>query len=428
MVKRIPANIDQNLRLGIEAARTGHERKAREFLLAVLKQDPDNIAAMLWLAFVLTSPHDTIRVLRRVLTLDPNNERAKAGIQWAQARLEQAAPETEPQSPVDSPPTEEEESPASPDIRQQILSGKVKKQARKGVLAHRARRTIRPLMAILVVSGVLGLTAIALGALAFVPPETLAAWLPASAVNLPAQSQEALPAIPDQSLAAPEAIVVKDFVSRSDTLTLAAPSIPPVLIEPALPPVELGSVRPEFEPPVLAETNLSVLEPANLIGPPEQPLISDDLQVPVMVDNLSLAHQPAYPGEKWIEVNLTAQQVIAWEGDQPVFSFMASTGLPNTPTVLGEFHIYWKLSATLMTGPGYYLPEVPYTMYFYGGYALHGTYWHNNFGQPMSHGCVNLETGNAQKLFEWAEPIIPPGQSQVVSSADNPGTLVVVHY
>ena len=80
-----------------------------------------------------------------------------------------------------------------------------------------------------------------------------------------------------------------------------------------------------------------------------------------------------------------------------------------------------------MTGPNYYLPDVPYTMYFYGGYGLHGTYWHNNFGQPMSHGCVNLETGNAQKLFEWAEPVVPPGQTQVTASADNPGTLVVVH-
>jgi hypothetical protein len=66
-------------------------------------------------------------------------------------------------------------------------------------------------------------------------------------------------------------------------------------------------------------------------------------------------------------------------------------------------------------------------MYFYGGYALHGTYWHNNFGQPMSHGCVNLETGNAQKLFEWAGPVISPGQTQVTATTNNPGTLVVIH-
>jgi lipoprotein-anchoring transpeptidase ErfK/SrfK len=108
-------------------------------------------------------------------------------------------------------------------------------------------------------------------------------------------------------------------------------------------------------------------------------------------------------------------------------SFTASTGLPNTPTVLGKFKIYWKLTSTLMAGPNYYLPEVPYTMYFYAGYALHGTYWHNNFGQPMSHGCVNLETSQAKQLFDWADPIVPSGQTQVAASANNPGTLVVVH-
>lgn len=56
-----------------------------------------------------------------------------------------------------------------------------------------------------------------------------------------------------------------------------------------------------------------------------------------------------------------------------------------------------------MTGPGYRLPHVPYVMYFYKGYALHGTYWHNNFGRPMSHGCVNLPTPIAEQLYHWAE-------------------------
>jgi lipoprotein-anchoring transpeptidase ErfK/SrfK len=145
------------------------------------------------------------------------------------------------------------------------------------------------------------------------------------------------------------------------------------------------------------------------------------------VDESLLAHQPASPDEKWIEVDVTEQRVTAWEGNVPVMSFLSSTGLPNTPTVLGEFNVNWKLESTLMSGPGYYLPGVPYTMYFYGGYALHGTYWHDNFGQPMSHGCVNLSTDNAKELFEWAEPVLPSGQTQVVSTNDNPGTLVVVH-
>ena len=111
-----------------------------------------------------------------------------------------------------------------------------------------------------------------------------------------------------------------------------------------------------------------------------------------------------------------------------MFQATVSTGLPNTPTMVGEFRVYLKLTATAMAGPGYYLPGVPYTMYFYGGYALHGTYWHNNFGNPMSHGCVNLSTEDARRLFEWADPILPSGASQVRASNSNPGTLVVVHH
>lgn len=429
MAERTSSSIEQNLRFGIEAARTGKDKAAKGYLLAVLKQDPDNIPAMLWLAFVLPDPHDTIRVLERVLRLDPYNERATAGIRWAQAQLEESTDdgqvESEPAADLGLEP-EDEAASAPSDIRKQFLSAKLQKQAKKGVLAHRARRTIRPLIAIILVTGIVGLISILLGALLFVPPDTLAAWLPGPVAGVPPSSQT-IPVVPVPSMAAPEGNEIETFASQSDSLPLPAPSIPAVAIEPAPIPETLRSPASGQGAPALAQTGLTSLEPSAFVGP-ELPLNPDDLQVPVMVDNLLLAHQPAYPGEKWIEVNLTTQQVIAWEGDQPVFSFLTSTGLPNTPTVEGKFHIYWKLESTLMTGPGYYLPDVPYTMYFYGGYALHGTYWHNNFGQPMSHGCVNLETGNAQKLFEWADPVIPPGQTQVVAGADNPGTLVVVHY
>jgi lipoprotein-anchoring transpeptidase ErfK/SrfK len=447
MTHKKPTGIDENLRLGIDAARTGHEKAAKQRLIAVLRQDPDNIPAMLWLAFVLPSPHDTIRVLNRVLALDPDNERAKAGIRWARGRLDLDLAQTdgeepplaaEPQPAVEAPAEPADVSPPFPptptddaSIRQQLLSGKFQNQARKGVLAHRARRTIRPLVGIILVSTILGLASIGVGVLAFVPPETLAAWLPAPVTNMSIQPEAAsVESIesPVQTVEVPSASVAESFTSKSDTLTIVAPEpTQPVVSEPdsQVPLVEAESWPPVNIPPLpRPETNFTSIEPSTLLGPD---LLSDDLQIPVMVDNLLLAHQPAYPGEKWIEVNLTTQQVIAWEGDKPVFSFLTSTGLPNTPTLVGEFHIYWKLKSTVMTGPGYYLPEVPYTMYFYGSYALHGTYWHNNFGQPMSHGCVNLETGNSEKLFEWADPVLTPGQSQVVATADNPGTLVIVH-
>jgi lipoprotein-anchoring transpeptidase ErfK/SrfK len=117
-------------------------------------------------------------------------------------------------------------------------------------------------------------------------------------------------------------------------------------------------------------------------------------------------------GARWIDVDLTNQHVYAYEGDVVVNSFIVSTGTWLTPTVTGQYKIYVKYRSAKMSGPGYYLPNVPYIMYFYKGYGLHGTYWHNNFGTPMSHGCVNLRTDDAAWLYDWASV----------------GTLVNVHH
>jgi lipoprotein-anchoring transpeptidase ErfK/SrfK len=80
-----------------------------------------------------------------------------------------------------------------------------------------------------------------------------------------------------------------------------------------------------------------------------------------------------------------------------------STGLPSTPTPTGQFRIWIKLRYDDMSGPDYYLEDVPYVMYFYQGYGFHGTFWHTNFGHQMSHGCVNLPTEEAGWLFEFAD-------------------------
>lgn len=108
-------------------------------------------------------------------------------------------------------------------------------------------------------------------------------------------------------------------------------------------------------------------------------------------------------GGKLILVVLGEQRVYAYENGKLLRNVLVSTGLPATPTVQGKFKIYLKYKAQTMSGPGYYLPDVPWVMYFYQGYGLHGTYWHSNFGQPMSHGCVNLPTEQAKWFFEWAE-------------------------
>jgi LysM repeat protein len=111
---------------------------------------------------------------------------------------------------------------------------------------------------------------------------------------------------------------------------------------------------------------------------------------------------PTTPG-KSITVVLHEQRVYAYENGNLVRNVLVSTGLPGTPTVQGDFKIYVKYTAQLMTGPGYYLPGVPWVMYFYEGYSFHGTYWHHNWGHPMSHGCVNMPTDEALWLYRWAE-------------------------
>lgn len=107
-------------------------------------------------------------------------------------------------------------------------------------------------------------------------------------------------------------------------------------------------------------------------------------------------------GEKWIEIILSQQRLIAREGNRVVMNTLISSGKPRWPTVKGTFHIYVKYRYAPMRGPGYYIPRVPYTMYFYRGYAIHGAYWHNNFGRPMSHGCINMRVAEAAWLFNWA--------------------------
>lgn len=140
-------------------------------------------------------------------------------------------------------------------------------------------------------------------------------------------------------------------------------------------------------------------------------------------------------GPKHISVDLSTQRLYAYEGEEKVFEFPVSTGKwGRTPP--GEYKIWVKLLRTKMEGGSgndyYNLPNVPYTMFFYNdkipksrGYALHGAYWHNNFGYTMSHGCVNIRPEDAAKLFEWAEPISDGNVTH--ATKDNPGTVVTIY-
>ncbi|MFO8036235.1 MAG: L,D-transpeptidase family protein [Anaerolineales bacterium] len=109
-----------------------------------------------------------------------------------------------------------------------------------------------------------------------------------------------------------------------------------------------------------------------------------------------------YPNERWFDLDLSQQRLYAYQGTKLIKTMVVSTGTWAHPTLTGQYQIYVKYRYAHMSGPGYYLPNVPYTMYYDRGYGIHGTYWHNNFGTPMSHGCVNLRTVDAKWAYQWA--------------------------
>jgi lipoprotein-anchoring transpeptidase ErfK/SrfK len=112
---------------------------------------------------------------------------------------------------------------------------------------------------------------------------------------------------------------------------------------------------------------------------------------------------------RWVNINITQQIVTAYEDGTPVKVTLASTGTSKTPTELGVWKIYYRLpkqdmdGGNLAAGDYYNLKDVPYPQYFHmSGEGLHGTYWHDNFGRPMSHGCVNLSTPMSEWFYGWA--------------------------
>jgi hypothetical protein len=144
------------------------------------------------------------------------------------------------------------------------------------------------------------------------------------------------------------------------------------------------------------------------------------------------------PGEKWIDVNLDNQSLVAYEGDKAVYATIVSTGRLDVEkdkdhrTPPGSFRIREKHIAATMDGDvasdgPYSIEDVPWIMYFNVSYALHGAFWHANFGHVQSHGCVNLAPNDARALFGWTDPPLPAGWHAVWATPEHPGTRVIVH-
>lgn len=188
------------------------------------------------------------------------------------------------------------------------------------------------------------------------------------------------------------------------------------------------------------QSSAAAKPPLPFRGPQIGPLIKqypmDDIArrttafIPQSLEGLNLTAVEAQEEEKWIHVDLSEQIVIAYQNDVPIRGFVISSGLARTPTVQGEFRIRTKVRAQTMYGGvgayAYNLPGVQWVQYFYEDYGFHGTYWHSNFGTPMSHGCINMTDADAKWLFDWAGPVWDEETVWYRSTAENPGTAVIV--
>lgn len=247
----------------------------------------------------------------------------------------------------------------------------------------------------------------------------VAAWM---AVRTPVFASMMNPAPP---LSAPESLWANQVeiakpISQGEILPVAQ------AVESAVPTKEAAEPSVPEPTQTLVPTSIPTEAPTFTPAPtltPEATETPGELAMEVLPNTPTLEYvppptydAPVYAssgnGARWIDVDLTNQRVYAYEGDVVINSFIVSTGTWLTPTVTGKYKIYVKIASGNMHGPGYSLKDVPYIMYFYKGYGFHGTYWHNNFGTPMSHGCVNLRTDEAGWLFDFASV----------------GTVVNIHY
>jgi lipoprotein-anchoring transpeptidase ErfK/SrfK len=381
-----------------EALRRGDKPSARQlgeraaFLMPAMED--------VWLVLAASDPNpqEALAYARKALKINPQSTRAHRAVEWASNQLKKAGA------------SQDQTQPGIVTNRVEVAASLPDKRAYQTAIAmpalqRQGRNWLLPILLILA-----GLMVVSFFAFVALTSPMLASIVSRVSAPLPTQENLWAPA----EIAKPQAVPidVSAFVpsdadnGSSSGLPQSKPpldTVPTATDEPAATrtPTELPTEEPA-EAPVATET------PGSMV----MEIVND---TPTSESAAPVPSDPGYAsrnGERWIDVDLTNQSVYAYEGDTVVNSFIVSTGTWLTPTVTGQYKIYVKIRSGSMSGPGYFLPNVPYIMYFYKSYGLHGTYWHNNFGTPMSHGCVNLRTDEAAWLFNWASV----------------GTVVNVHY
>lgn len=377
-----------------ESLRRGDKASARQMGERATRLAPDVEDGWLILAASEPNPQSALAHARKALEINPQSARAHRAVEWASARLE-----TTP-TPVPPLPSQAETAASLP-----------RKQAYQTAVAMPALKTQRSnwLLPVLLISA--GILFIGLLGVFLITGPTLVSMVSNMAMPAPTQEQLWAPMDIDKPQVTP--VNVSGFaVQAQDTLVpTAVPTLQPTATE--APTDEPTQAPTEAITDVPTEPQAPTVIPAITETPGVVAMeLEEEKEIPTSEYNPPDPEEIVGNGERWIDVDLTNQMVYAYEGDVIVNSFLVSTGTWMTPTVTGKYKVYVKYRSASMSGPGYYLPDVPYIMYFYKGYGLHGTYWHSNFGTPMSHGCVNLRTEEAGWLFNWASV----------------GTVVNVHY
>jgi lipoprotein-anchoring transpeptidase ErfK/SrfK len=376
-----------------QALKAGNRQQARQLAVQAIQTAPDLEEPWLILA-AISEPSESIRYLSRALELNPQSERARKGMHWAVQRMrtvEHALPQPAKSSTDDTGRLILPNPPPPSDIP--TVAIKPKRTSKPGqstgfVIIKWLSISIIFLLVILAIVKYTDRWEVSVGS---------------SSVSRPVNALLK----PSLTPTKPATPTLTPTATTTSTVTVTATAtytpIPPTR---TLKPTK--KTKPTREPPdtPTPDHGGNDGEQNNLEENSESSDTNseDDSYSPPVAENID--------ENRWIDVDLSNQMAYAYEGNDVVRSFVVSTGTWQYPTVTGQFRIYVMYRYADMTGPGYHLPDVPYVMYFYEGYGLHGTYWHNNFGTPMSHGCVNFSIPDAGWLFNWSSI----------------GTLVNVHY
>jgi lipoprotein-anchoring transpeptidase ErfK/SrfK len=441
----------KNLEQAQQALKSGDKNTARQFASLAAEQAPELEEVWLLMA-ALATPRESVAYLEKALAINPNSARAQKGMLWAQGRLkqeteaQQAAAAVVPPAVIPAAPVGSVTQPTSVAQPEPVISPEQEPEPAVVAPVQETEtvpaRSRFPILTLLLVVVLLALAWAAWQGFSPVSaffnstftvrphgPAWATAEIAKSGASLPGATPEAtVTAEPTSApeLVSPTPLGFEPSATPLPSVTVVVPTeIIPLPTDTQVPP-PTESIAPTSTEIIFAPTVTPL--PTDIIqqatATPEPGTIEQASPTPLPTDTaapLPTQYVPPTPkpgdtnsgnSGRWIDVDLTNQTVYAYEGNTVVNTFIVSTGTWQHPTVTGQYHVYVKFRYKDMSGPGYYLPDVPYTMFFYQGYAIHGTYWHSNFGTPMSHGCVNLSIPDSEWVYNWASV----------------GTLVNVHY